>query len=424
MAKVGAPPALSRLAVIAASATAVLVGVTSGWLFTKQTPTGTSVTMNIICWKSSSGGTGVCITETGQIRSSGSVVAQGASLSSGATVAGWTDDGQVVRLTTVGDHVGIGTTTAKSTLTVAGSGAFTKSMSGNTLFVQSGAFITGRLGVGTRSPSSPIGALQVVHISNPTSAGLRLEGSTNGGNAELSAGAGLYIDSYGHSTASNNFIAFRTENSVSQQSPTEHMRIDSSGNVGIGDTNPTSKLDVGGDIITSTQLTAANVIMLSNELRKTVDNLFLDIRGGTNTDAGRIVLYGSTHATPGLVLINGGLTANAHIGLQTASTGNVGIGTATPSAKLSVVGTMSGRNLYISGTGATPRLTTVQATGNVGIGTADPKSKLDVVGTLSGSAVNISGTAAPAGSAVCIKAGGLIGYCSSVVGAGGTCTCN
>ncbi|MBI1812152.1 hypothetical protein HYR82_00005, partial [Candidatus Peregrinibacteria bacterium] len=41
---------------------------------------------------------------------------------------------------------------SKGRLTVYGSGAFTKSMSGNTLFVQSGGYILGNFGVGTNAP--------------------------------------------------------------------------------------------------------------------------------------------------------------------------------------------------------------------------------------------------------------------------------
>lgn len=57
----------------------------------------------------------------------------------------------------------------------------------------------------------------------------------------------------------------------------------------------------------------------------------------------------------------------------------VGIGTATPETALEVVGTMSGRLLQITGTGADPLIRTVG--GNIGIGTATPGYKLDVNGT-------------------------------------------
>ncbi|MDD5055294.1 MAG: hypothetical protein PHZ00_03420, partial [Candidatus Peribacteraceae bacterium] len=58
--------------------------------------------------------------------------------------------------------------------------------------------------------------------------------------------------------------------------------------------------------------------------------------------------------------------------------GNVGIGTIVPENKLEVVGTMSGRSLQITGTGAAPLIYTDQTTGRVGIGTTGPDYVFDV----------------------------------------------
>ncbi|MDD5055304.1 MAG: kelch repeat-containing protein [Candidatus Peribacteraceae bacterium] len=83
------------------------------------------------------------------------------------------------------------------------------------------------------------------------------------------------------------------------------------------------------------------------------------------------------------------------------SSGNVGIGTTAPETKLEVVGSMSGRSLQITGTGASPLIYTDQTTGRVGIGTASPGTTLTVSGasllhgalTLNGATANISNTA-------------------------------
>jgi hypothetical protein len=50
-------------------------------------------------------------------------------------------------------------------------------------------------------------------------------------------------------------------------------------------------------------------------------------------------------------------------------------------------GTMSGRSLFVTGTGATPMLATQQTTGRLGIGTSLPDAKLDVIGTVSGTTI-------------------------------------
>ena len=62
--------------------------------------------------------------------------------------------------------------------------------------------------------------------------------------------------------------------------------------------------------------------------------------------------------------------------------GNVGIGkSGTPNTKLEVVGTMSGKSLQVTGTGASPLIYADASNGRVGIGTASPTSILTINGT-------------------------------------------
>lgn len=51
-------------------------------------------------------------------------------------------------------------------------------------------------------------------------------------------------------------------------------------------------------------------------------------------------------------------------------------------------------------------------------------TSLTVSGNLSGKTLNIGGSGIVPNSALCFKSTGRIGYCSTAVGAGGTCTCN
>ena len=142
-----------------------------------------------------------------------------------------------------------GAVTINSTATITGD----LTVDTDTLFVDAS---TNRVGIGVDSPDSPlhvkgnINDLFEVHIHNafdddddnvpnPT-AGIKLSAASN--NATIRCfgapadGAGLHRIDFG-STAANSFLTFSS-------SDTERMRIDASGNVGIGTTNPTHPLQV------------------------------------------------------------------------------------------------------------------------------------------------------------------------------------
>ena len=195
---------------------------------------------------------------------------------------------------------------------------------------------------------------------------------------------------------------------------TERMRINSSGNVGIGTTGPTEKLEVNGII---------------------KNNSFINTGGQTGA-----MLLGRGNAISGSYLANDFLMFNtggdSHI-LATggagmiikATTGNVGIGTTSPGANLEVSdGTEARFRLTDSGGGANNKIfeitkdgpftnfnvlldtgvlrytavsirtagdtvfntdgnanqLVIASTGNVGIGTTSPGAKLDVNGIIRG----------------------------------------
>jgi len=100
----------------------------------------------------------------------------------------------------------------------------------------------------------------------------------------------------------------------------ERMRIDSSGNVGIGTSSPAYALDVAGDIRTS-----------SGALR-------VGATGGDTIDIFQ-VSGGGYLSQPGSRWL--GFGTNNTERMRIDSSGNVGIGTSSPSAKLDVAGTLS-----------------------------------------------------------------------------------
>jgi len=94
----------------------------------------------------------------------------------------------------------------------------------------------GNVGIGTSSPSAPI------HLKTSGSAELRLEQNGAGYGTIKSSDFGiLYLDADAGNTVASSSMRFRVDGS-------EAMRINSSGNVGIGTTSPSTALDVNGTV--------------------------------------------------------------------------------------------------------------------------------------------------------------------------------
>jgi hypothetical protein len=173
-----------------------------------------------------------------------------------------------------------------------------------------------RLGIGTTTPQRKL------HLHESSSGGSFIaftndttgQTSTDGAIVGLDGDEDLLISTY-----ENKNIEFRTGN-------TERMRIDSSGNVGIGTTSPGEKFSVKGDAsymeITHPTATSFSGIKFSE--------------GGT--PQGSIQNIGSTFAT---VARRGNFeifhNTSGNLTLQ-HNGGNVGIGTTSPAAALDVVG--------------------------------------------------------------------------------------
>jgi hypothetical protein len=151
---------------------------------------------------------------------------------------------------------------------------------------------------------------------------------------------------------------FKIMSSVSN-TDTERVIINSTGNVGIGTTNPGNILQVGN----SSRLRISNG---ASDYTRIGTN---DVLGTTNT---RINIYGNTSASnPGQIDYYATSTGH-HVfyttdsnteSMRITNTGNVGIGTTNPTSKLHVNGTINGT---FSGNGAS--ITSLNA-GNISDGT-------------------------------------------------------
>jgi hypothetical protein len=197
--------------------------------------------------------------------------------------------------------------------------------------------------------------------------------------------------------------------------PTVKMVIDSTGNVGIGTTAPSTKLHVSGD---------ANGILALGRFENTNVGTAAQsrIQLGAGTATSLIQMFGSGHSTtPRLFRISGSsdggdmyLATGGVDRLAITLAGNVGIGTTSPISPLQVTGDFTGVSLNpqltVSGktndakrlrfgvdTGAATMYSWIQSVensvsvrnlilqpegGNVGIGTAAPIAKLHVANTL------------------------------------------
>jgi hypothetical protein len=218
-------------------------------------------------------------------------------------------------------------------------------------------------------------------------------------------------------------IIMSTKSVGSDAASTERMRIVNSGNVGIGTTSPDDKLEIegGGIGINNT----SDPYLRFRESGTIVSDIF------TDTSANNLVVRGSSgHGVE--ILANGASEGAAH--LVVSGSGNVGIGTTSPSAKLEIAGFSTGAGLKLnygnsSGTieavnfianggangvigmqmvsagvgdlwlgGSGGRALTLYRDGNVGIGTTSPETKLQIQTTSNSDQELLRLTIAPANS--------------------------
>ena len=232
----------------------------------------------------------------------------------------------------------------------------------------------GNVGIGTTNPTSSNWA-RTLQLEG-ASAGFKIASSSANGEFWAAGDVGINVN-----TAGKNLY-------LGNASSLTAFTLASSGNVGIGTTSPTQKLDVRGNIYTN----------------GTNTNLYLD-NGGPGGASLQIGVTGSTStyinsvdAHPLLLL-----TSNVER-MRITSAGNVGIGTTSPGGlgeKLTVIGSINSNNTALFfGDGADNSASIystagpikflanasermrITSAGNVGIGTTSPTEKLSIVGNV------------------------------------------
>ena len=204
----------------------------------------------------------------------------------------------------------------------------------------------------------------------------------------------------------------------------ESMRIDSSGNVGIGTSSPSVKLEVSGRVL-GDSLVAANAVYIWSQNRMSLGASY-GIESQQNSP-----LFMLTQGVAQPIVFGTNSTERMRID----SSGNVGIGTSTPSSYafgLAIDNTnatntgyvfnllSSGSSWFKVGRLAASSTAIIQSgqdlslqpdSGNVGIGTSSPATKVEISGTAAAQnlALRITNTATDGYSALQLGGGGDAG---------------
>jgi len=281
-----------------------------------------------------------------------------------------------------------------------------------------------RIGIGTTSPSVDLdvaGQLQVVSSTYPSAYIERSTSSTNAHigtmgisarstSASISDGFGAHIDySIGDSGGTQivgrlGFERDGADNSSKFYLETDNagtlstkMVVDPDGLVGIGNDNPIAAVDVIIDN-TSTYKTGLNISMQTSSVETgalQVDNQFFLYESKVTGGADSFKIIDQDNSSSRNAFVVQGNAGSTEI-ITARSTGNVGIGTASPVNRLDIEGAVAIGATY-SGTSSAPTNGLI-VEGDVGIGTSSPDTSygLTVFGNTGGSdnstAIKVIGT--------------------------------
>jgi hypothetical protein len=317
-----------------------------------------------------------------------------------AGAGGWSDDGDVVRLTNVADEVGIGTSapggklevvadaTSQIPLIVSG---YSDSQTADLFQVRkySGAMpafvITsaGNIGIGTTGPSQ---YLQIGSTSNQRDTFIRMETGNGAQNREFRLGI-----KYGNTDTSGVNYDFQITDIARTTTPDFLIEWDS-GYIGMGTTNPSSKLEVVGEARATRFAFQDDTDTYLDTLS---DNKMSFVTAGSDrmvVDSGGNVGIGTTGPVSGSKLdVRGSInvlsgTRYLTIGDSTGDSYERGVIEYDGSNTLDIYGKS---NVHLSlGSGGTNDRLWIDKAGNIGIGTTNPSDNLHVYNP-SGSIVSI-----------------------------------
>jgi hypothetical protein len=340
----------------------------------------------------------------------------GSGTSNTLTNSGIQDSSNAVAITINGnEEVGIGTTSPAKKLHVlnstneaqirlgqSGSGSYDigvysgdKFSIGRDTDTQEFTLSNGNVGIGTTTPSSKLNISSVSYNDHITltrssdelgitvSGGqLMFEGGVspfNNNDRDLGRSDKHWREAFVYSLRSGGALQFKTNGNNAR------MSIDTSGNVGIGTTSPTYKLQVAGKSYLSggVQLNSGDKIDFGNSQQYItgVNSTSLTLATGnsatlTALDNGNVGI-GTT--APGYKLeVNSGTTNNIAKFVSSDEGGLIAVKDSSGEVAFSNVG----NDIYFKTSSSQSNKMVILNSGNVGIGTTSPSEKLDVVGSI------------------------------------------
>ncbi len=163
---------------------------------------------------------------------------------------------------------------------------------------------------------------------------------------------------------------------VTNSSNAEKVIVLDNGNVGIG-VSPTQALDVNGNIY-------GRSVLYSRDIRGSSTDGNLSLRGSDRHDSTQILIQGLSNGSDMQFLTDTtGAVNTATVQMVLKSSGNLGIGSTTPSGKLVVQNAGSGNSFVVEDQSGDTTPFVIDASGNIGIGTTTPTQKLVSVGDAS-----------------------------------------